>query len=39
MDLFVPAALIGWATLGERITGFRWLGVVLTATGPVVVRL
>lgn len=33
------AALIGWGVLGERIAGFRWLGVVLTVIGLVVVRL
>lgn len=33
------AALIGWALLGEKITTLRWLGVILTVIGLVVVRL
>lgn len=33
------AAVIGWVYLGERITGLRWLGVMLTVAGLVVVKL
>lgn len=33
------AALIGWGLLGDRITRFRWLGVALTVTGLMIVRL
>lgn len=33
------AALIGWGLLGERISRFRWAGVVITMTGLVVERL
>ena len=33
------AALIGWWFLGEKITGLRWLGVVLTVIGLVIARL
>lgn len=33
------AALIGWGLLGEKISGLRWLGVVLTVIGLVVARL
>ncbi len=32
------AALIGWRLLGEKITGLRWLGVVLTVIGLVAAR-
>jgi len=33
------AALLGWGMLGERISGLRWLGVILTMIGLVVARL
>jgi drug/metabolite transporter (DMT)-like permease len=33
------AALIGWAVLGERVTGLRWTGVLLTVCGLVIARL
>jgi len=33
------AALIGWCFLGEKITGLRWLGVILTVAGLVLARL
>jgi drug/metabolite transporter (DMT)-like permease len=33
------AALIGWSLLGEKITGLRWVGVVLTVIGLVIARV
>jgi drug/metabolite transporter (DMT)-like permease len=33
------AALIGWGLLGEKITRLRWIGVILTLLGLVLVRL
>jgi drug/metabolite transporter (DMT)-like permease len=33
------AALIAWGILGEKISGLRWVGVMLTAAGLVLARL
>lgn len=33
------AALIGWRLLGEKISGLRWAGVVLTVVGLALARL
>ena len=37
--LVLIAALIGRGLLGERLSRFRWLGVVVTVAGLVMARL